>query len=377
MADVGIVMPVYTQDSKLFRRAIQSILSQNYRNFKLLIVIDGITSNVLRIARYYARRDKRVRVIPRKQNQGTATALNVGFEILQKQHRIKYLTWVSSDNYYYRSFVGTLRNKLKKSPPNVGLAYGCFGLIRDGRRLDTTKTWLIWQNQPKEKLVDFYFIGYSFMYKKEYAMRIAGWQYTPVEDYDYFLRLTEICDIVYVPKLLMDFMLTTPHSNSMQIENNIEKKRNRRYIMYHVMHQARLRRNISPLITVIIYAANASPQFTQNLETLYESNISNYKVIVYDVTPDQSILPIIQLNPDSRTQYFSHPNASIDDMIKEGFKSVDTPYFLLYRTEEPLPDIYHIDKMLYSLPIENYNFDASEDSKFLKLYHSASIHQLT
>ncbi|CAM4260699.1 glycosyltransferase involved in cell wall biosynthesis [Paenibacillus endophyticus] len=369
MADVGIVMPVYTQDSRLFRRAIRSILNQRYRNFKLLIVIDGVTPNVLQIARFYARRDKRVRVIPRNENQGTATALNVGFEILQSMPRIKYLTWVSSDNYYYRNFVGVLRNKLKYSSPNVGLAYGSFGLIRGGRRLDTTKTWLIWQDQPKERLVDFYFIGYSFMYKKEYSMQIAGWQYTPVEDYDFFLRLTEICDIVYVPKMLMDFMLTTPHSNSMQIENNIEKKRNRRYIMYHVMHQARLRRNISPLVTVILYGSEGSASFTQNLETLYESNISNYKVLLFDVTPNQSIIPIIADNPDSRTKYFWLPNATREQVIAEGLKQADTPYFMLYRTEEPLPDIYHLDKMLYSMPIANYD---PASPQFLQLYHTGS-----
>lgn len=369
MIDVGIVMPVYKQDSNLFIKAIKSIRKQKYKNFRLIIVIDGVTDNVLQIAQLFARRDKRIKVIPRKQNKGTATALNIGFEILQKQESIKYLTWVSSDNYYYPNFVGVLRNKLKNSPPNVGLAYGSFNFIKDGKRINSTDTWLIWQNQPKEKLVDFYFIGYSFMYKKEYAKKIEGWKYTPVEDYDYFLRLTEICDIVYVPKILMDFLLTTPYSNSMQIEKSLEKKRYRRYVMYHVMHQARLRRNIKPLITIIMYAKDTTTALTERLESLLEQTFSNYKLLIYDVSPSQGVLQIINDNPDSRTNYFWIPNGTLVDVINESMPIVDTPYFMFYDTDSKFENVQHLEQLSNSATSNPPSkFSSSVSPTFLQLY---------
>ncbi|WP_164670812.1 glycosyltransferase [Virgibacillus doumboii] len=274
--DVGIVMPVYRQDSKLFEEAIESIINQTYPYFQLVIVIDGITPNVDSIAKAYALKDTRITLIRREENRGTDVALNIGFQFLQNNTNIHYLTWVSSDNIYYPDFAGVLKEQLENSPQHVGLAYGCFDLIDDnGNHNEATDSWNKRLNQPKEKLINEYFIGYAFMYRKVFAQKIEGYRYMPVEDYDYFLRLTEHCDITFVPQKLMAFRLSSPYSNSIQINNSLEKKRKRNYLLRLVMKEARQRRERSRKFKRI----NKKNALTKNQYT--GPTIANNRIIVY------------------------------------------------------------------------------------------------
>src|SRR5690625_2576941 len=243
-SDVGIVMPVYRQDNQIFEEAIESIINQRYPYFHLVIVIDGITPNVDRISKEYASKDSRITVIRREDNRGTDVALNIGFDFLLKKTSIHYLTWVSSDNIYYPDFAGTLKERLENSPPHVGLAYSYFDLIDDnGIQHKATKSWNNRLNQPKEKLINEYFIGYAFMYKKVFAQKIEGYRFMPVEDYDYFLRLTEHCDITLAPQKLMAFRLNSPFSNSLQMKNSYEKNKKRNKRLRLVLKEARKRRD--------------------------------------------------------------------------------------------------------------------------------------
>lgn len=243
-ADVGIVMPVYRQDDKIFREAIESVINQKYPYFHLVIVIDGVTPNVDSIAKEYASKDSRITLIRKDNNRGTDVALNIGFDYLIQKTNIHYLTWVSSDNIYYPDFAGTLREKLENSPPHVGLSYSKFDLIDDnGSQHKATDLWNERLNQPKENLIKEYFIGYAFMYKKVFAQKIGGYRLMPVEDYDYFLRLTEHCDIRFVPQKLMAFRLQSPYSNSIQMKNSHEKSKKRNDRLRLVVKEARKRRD--------------------------------------------------------------------------------------------------------------------------------------
>ncbi|WP_167751484.1 glycosyltransferase family 2 protein [Lentibacillus salicampi] len=274
--DVGIVMPVYRQDSKIFKEAIESILNQTYPYFQLVIVIDGVTPNVDNIASAYASKDTRITVIRREDNKGTDVALNIGFQFLQKNTNIHYLTWVSSDNIYYPEFAGVLKQRLENSPSHVGLAYSGFDVIDDNGKNDKkTDAWNEPLNQPKENLINEYFIGYGFMYKKVFAQKIDGYRYTPIEDYDYFLRLTEHCGITFVPQKLMAFRFSSPYSNSLQLKNSHEKSKRRSYLLRVVMKETRQRREKS-LPFKKLYR---SETFTENQYT--GPTVANNRIIIY------------------------------------------------------------------------------------------------
>ena len=57
-----VLMPVYNAE-KFLAESINSILSQTYSDFELLILDDGSTDNSLKIIKVYAKEDKRIKII--------------------------------------------------------------------------------------------------------------------------------------------------------------------------------------------------------------------------------------------------------------------------------------------------------------------------
>ena len=72
---VSVLLPVYN-GSKYLLEAIQSVLSQTYKHFELIVVDDGSTDSSLEILSEIAKRDERVRVLTSSENCGIVSALN-------------------------------------------------------------------------------------------------------------------------------------------------------------------------------------------------------------------------------------------------------------------------------------------------------------
>lgn len=76
MCKVSVVLPVYNAE-RFLHRCIDSVLSQTYKDFELLLVDDGSTDSSGAICDEYAARDGRVRVF-HKENGGVSSARNLG-----------------------------------------------------------------------------------------------------------------------------------------------------------------------------------------------------------------------------------------------------------------------------------------------------------
>ena len=72
---VSVLLPVYN-GSKYLLEAIQSVLSQTYKHFELLVMDDGSTDSSLEILSEIAKHDERVRVLTSSENCGIVSALN-------------------------------------------------------------------------------------------------------------------------------------------------------------------------------------------------------------------------------------------------------------------------------------------------------------
>lgn len=78
--EISVVMPAYNAE-KYIGPAIESILSQTFTNFELIIVNDASTDNTLSIIKKYARKDKRIRYKSNKKNSLIAYSLNVAIRM--------------------------------------------------------------------------------------------------------------------------------------------------------------------------------------------------------------------------------------------------------------------------------------------------------
>ena len=81
---ISIIIPVYNAD-KYLRRCIDSVISQSFTDFELILVDDGSKDKSPQICDEYASQDKRVRVI-HKVNGGVSAARNDGLDIAKGEY---------------------------------------------------------------------------------------------------------------------------------------------------------------------------------------------------------------------------------------------------------------------------------------------------
>ena len=91
---VSVIMPVYNSENRV-RFAIESVLSQDFDSFELILVNDGSTDSSGTICDEYAKKDSRVYVI-HQENAGTSAARNAGLRIAKG----KYITFCDHDDEY-------------------------------------------------------------------------------------------------------------------------------------------------------------------------------------------------------------------------------------------------------------------------------------
>lgn len=77
---ISVVMPAYNAE-KYIARAIESILSQTYKNFELIIVNDASKDKTLSIIKKYAKKDSRIRYVTNSKNKLIAYSLNRGIAL--------------------------------------------------------------------------------------------------------------------------------------------------------------------------------------------------------------------------------------------------------------------------------------------------------
>lgn len=95
MPEISIIVPIYNVE-KYLKRCVDSILSQKFTDFELILVDDGSSDKCPKICDEYLQKDSRVRVI-HKENGGQADARNAGLEVAEG----KYIGFVDSDDFIH------------------------------------------------------------------------------------------------------------------------------------------------------------------------------------------------------------------------------------------------------------------------------------
>lgn len=102
MPKVSVIVPVYKVE-KHIGQCIESILSQTFKDFELILVDDGSPDSSGAICDQYAQKDSRIQVI-HKENGGVSSARNYGL----KEAKGRWLCFIDSDdnvdNTYLQDF---------------------------------------------------------------------------------------------------------------------------------------------------------------------------------------------------------------------------------------------------------------------------------
>lgn len=90
---ISIIIPIFNAE-KYLERCIKSVLNQTYKNFEAILVDDGSTDNSCLICDNYALKDKRLKIIHKK-NGGVSSARNIGVENSEG----KYIVFIDADDF--------------------------------------------------------------------------------------------------------------------------------------------------------------------------------------------------------------------------------------------------------------------------------------
>lgn len=100
---VSIVVPVYKVE-RYIRTCIESVLSQTYYNWELILVDDGSPDNCPQICDEYSQRDRRVTVLHSK-NGGQSRARNLALDCPPKGD---FITFLDSDDFWHPDFLAIM-----------------------------------------------------------------------------------------------------------------------------------------------------------------------------------------------------------------------------------------------------------------------------
>lgn len=111
---ISVLMPAYNSSSTI-TRAVDSILTQTFTDFELIILDDYSTDQTAAIVRDYIKQDKRIRLVQNSTNQGIATNRNLAVA----ESRGKYIAFIDSDDYVDPKYLETLYKNLQESKSDI------------------------------------------------------------------------------------------------------------------------------------------------------------------------------------------------------------------------------------------------------------------
>lgn len=107
---VSIITPTYNSE-KFISETIQSVQSQTYENWEMIIVDDGSSDSTFEKVTNIAKLDSRIQFYPQKQNVGPAKARNIGIDKVKG----KYMTFLDADDIWFPNFIENSIKTIKET----------------------------------------------------------------------------------------------------------------------------------------------------------------------------------------------------------------------------------------------------------------------
>ena len=147
---VSIGLPTYNRAATLVR-AIESVLSQDYRNIELLISDNASTDDTEAICLEVARQDKRVKYLRQQTNQGAIANFR---EVLRRSGG-GFFMWLGDDDWLDQSYVGRCMQVLTACP-EYSVIYGKAKYFHEGEFVQDGVSMNLLQDKGTKRVVEYY-----------------------------------------------------------------------------------------------------------------------------------------------------------------------------------------------------------------------------
>lgn len=200
LTGISIVMPVYNPPIFALQEAVESVLSQSFQDWELLIADDCSTEPEVReYLESLERLDERIKVRFRSVNGHISAATNDASEMATKE----YITFLDNDDRLAPDALAILALFLANSQ-HTSVFYSDDAVISDTNHYSRVKFKPGWS---PELLLSFCYISHLKGMKLSLYRKIGGCRtgYEGSQDHDLFLRATELAeDVLHIPHVLYE-----------------------------------------------------------------------------------------------------------------------------------------------------------------------------
>ncbi|MDK2047653.1 glycosyltransferase [Aliarcobacter butzleri] len=300
---ISIIIPVYNPPLQFFKKAIQSVQNQIYKNFEICIVDDCSTNTFVRpYLENLQNQYKNVKIAYNDLNSHISITTNNAVNLANGE----YLVFLDQDDELTFDALAEIVLYLNKHT-------NCDLLYSDDDKIDTNAHCFDPQFKPDwspEYLLSFMYCGHLKCVSKELYLNVGGFRkgYEGSQDYDFYLRASEKAKMVgHIPRILYHWRVIPGSTAAGGNEKNysfeaglkaVQDALIRRNIQGKVYHPKWALNNGNGIyaikfpdtgksVGIIIPTKNGYDLLKRCVESLKITTYKNYKIYIIDNESDE------------------------------------------------------------------------------------------
>ena len=265
---ISVIMPVFNR-KEVVMNAINSVLSQSYENFELIIVDDASTDGTTELLKKISH--EKVNILYNAENKDASGARNIALNEVNGD----YIAYLDSDNLFDKDYL--------KASVGAFIEFPDAGAIYSAQKrynfYDSKLSQVLFGHLNKSLLFNQNYIDINcFVHKKEVLEKVSGFDEDLAigEDWDLILKINKYYKIYSIPFLLSKYYLkvadnrkleTTPANREKVYENNHQNFSD---------EQNKLNKDVDIIIPIYDNDINLE----ECINSILSLNLENIKIII-------------------------------------------------------------------------------------------------
>ncbi len=290
---ISVIIPTYNVSRKLLSECIDSVLNQSYTNFEICIADDNSTlDETIETLKDYEKNEK-IKIVYRKENGMISKSSNSALEIAKGE----FVVLLDNDDLIEKDALYYIVEVLNKDSKLDMIYTDEDKLDFNGRKMEPHFK----PDYSPDTLMSVNYICHLCCMRKSIVDKLGGFrkEYDGSQDYDLFLRFTEVTDKIYHIRKVLYHWRQTKTSTAGYMGNKsyayiagkkaLEDALKRRKIKGEVLENPRVSTylvkygNTNPLVSIIIPIKDKAKMTRRCIDSLYEKNTyKNFEIILVD-----------------------------------------------------------------------------------------------
>lgn len=291
---ISFIIPTYNVSRELLSECLDSILNQSYDNFEVCIADDNSTlEETKNTLREYMKKDKRIKVTFRKENGMISKASNTAISMAKGE----YIVLVDNDDTIEKDSLYYIVEVLNKDK-SIDMIYS------DEDKIDFKGKYMEPHFKPDwspDTLMGVNYICHLCCLRKSIVDKLGGFrsEYDGSQDYDLFLRFTEVTNkIHHIEKVLYHWRQTATSTagylgnksyayiaGKKALEDALKRRKTKGKVIDNPKVSTYLIKyeNENELVSIIIPMKDKASITKRCIDSIYEkSTYKNFEIILID-----------------------------------------------------------------------------------------------